>query len=123
MTSDGINREISSVLECAWLNRENYLQSLAIPETALVFLTKQCLAELSVPGFSNRCGGFLPDTKTVLRGILPSLQYVVHRHSNAVKTAQCWKAEEGEKGKVNIDTKPNSKLSVFLTWFGFSTIA
>ena len=59
----------------------------------------------------------------MLRGILPSLQYVVHRHSNAVKTAQCWKAEEGEKGKVNIDTKPNSKLSVFLTWFGFSTIA
>ena len=33
VTSDGINREVSSILECSRLNREHELASLAIPET------------------------------------------------------------------------------------------
>lgn len=121
-TSEGINREISSILECSRLNRQHDLQSLAIPETTLLFLAKNNIAEhkaLSRPSTamlpfmanSPTCDRFAPDAMTVLRGILPSLQYVVKRHSSSVESCEK-KSEETKLAKdswrVSIDPKPNT---------------
>ena len=38
VTSDGINTEVSSILECARLNQNKKIQSLAIPERGLITL-------------------------------------------------------------------------------------
>ena len=44
VTAEGINTEVSGILECARLNREHNLQSLAITETSLLFLAKENIA-------------------------------------------------------------------------------
>ncbi|KAL3799181.1 hypothetical protein ACHAW5_005458 [Stephanodiscus triporus] len=117
VTSEGINREVSSILECSRLNRQHYLQSLAIPETALLFLAKENIAKNPIESMANAGsspflrGKFAPDSKTVLRGILPSLEYVVTRHSSAVAFSKLW--EERTKNVkdswcVLIDSKPNT---------------
>lgn len=123
VTSDGINREISSILECARLNRQHDLQSLAIPETSLLFLAMENIAMLPTPpdtislilsSFTvntQTCDRFIPDPLTVLRGILPSLQYVVSRHSSSVKSCEHWVEETKDvrdSWRVSMDSKPNS---------------
>ncbi|KAL9189365.1 hypothetical protein ACHAXT_009040 [Thalassiosira profunda] len=90
VTSEGINREVSGILECARLNRIHDLQSLAIPETSLVFLAKENIAKHQQASNADESRALFsigksrhqtpteasePDAKTVLRGILPSLQY------------------------------------------------
>lgn len=122
VTSEGINREISCVLECSRLNRQHDLPSLAIPETTLLFLAKKSIAlhEVSIGHItasypfstsSRRCDRFAPDAMTVLRGILPSLQYVVNRHSSSVTSCKRW-VEDTRLTKdslsVSIDPKPNT---------------
>ena len=99
VTSEGINREVSSILECARLNQRHKLQSLAIPEVALLFLAESFTAEhdQQTTGDSS-----FPDTKTVLRGILPGLSYVVHRHASAVLSSR-------RKRKVAINSRPNAE--------------
>lgn len=37
VTDEGINREVSSILECARLNQKQHVQSLAIPEVSLSY--------------------------------------------------------------------------------------
>lgn len=91
VTSDGINREVTSILECSRLNQQHDLASLAIPETTLLFLAKENIARhmleavntstttkslftMNIPTHSPRDSKSEPDAKTVLRGILPSLQ-------------------------------------------------
>lgn len=126
VTSEGINRELSSILECVRLNREHNLQSLAIPETALLFLAKENVAKfntaskkdstsliqyrsLSVEGRSQISE---PDPMTVLRGILTSLQYVVYRHNSAVRKSKEWdkdtRDEQHKWAKVSVGAKPNT---------------
>jgi len=126
VTQDGINREVSSALECAQLNREHRLQSLAIPETSLLFLAKEniisyqleaktnatdSLFNMNIPHSQSKSDRSEPDAETVLRGILPSLQYVITRHNSAVKFSKAW--EQKTKGvkdswRVSIDSKPNT---------------
>ena len=127
VTSEGINREVSSVLECSRLNREHSLQSLAIPETALLFLAKENVAKYnttsnsksliqcrptSVSVVESHSHGSEPDPMTVLSGILPSLQYVVQRHNSAVQMSSGWaqkrKTGDYKWAKVSIDAKPNT---------------
>ena len=74
VTSEGINREISSILECSRILSAYDLQSLAIPETALIFLAKHNIA--SHKSFSSQV--MRTPELTVLRGIIPSLEFVVH---------------------------------------------
>ncbi len=100
VTKDGIKEEFESVLECARLNCKHKLQSLAIPETALLFLAKENVARYNSSKSASesliQCGPTLPvlgshgqrsepSPKTVLSGILPSLEYVVQRHKSAVQ--------------------------------------
>ena len=127
VTSEGINREVSSILECSRLNREHDLASLAIPETTLLFLAKENIAkyQLEVKA-SNPVGKSLfamnipshqpasksePDAKTVLQGILPSIQYVVNRHNSSVKFSREWEKKTKhvrDSWRVSIDSKPNT---------------
>ena len=122
VTSDGINREVSSILECSRLNRQHELQSLAIPETTLLFLAKKNIALHKVSSgpisaflpfstSSHANDRFAPDAMTVLRGILPSLQYVVKRHSSSVAQCEQWAEETKlvkDSWRVSIDSKPNT---------------
>ena len=126
VTSDGINRELSGILECVRLNREHNLQSLAIPETALLFLAKENIAKFNAASKSEAASLTLiqgrsfpaessrsePEPLTILRGILPSLKYVIRRHSAAVNTSNNWLSRKDDKqykwAKVTVDSKPNT---------------
>ena len=106
VTSNGINREVSSILECARLNQSKKVQSLAIPETSLLFLARDHLGLLKKKHAANS-EELKPDSKTILRGILPSLQYVVYRHRMTREASAMWK-EGGKHVKVSIDSRPNA---------------
>lgn len=127
VTSEGINREVSGILECARLNRIHDLQSLAIPETSLVFLAKENIAKHQQASNADESRALFsigksrhqtpteasePDAKTVLRGILPSLQYVVNRHKSSVigseEAAHETKRMNNGRCCVSIDSKPNT---------------
>ena len=134
VTSEGINREVSSILECVRLNREHDLQSLAIPETALLFLAKENVAKYNAAStrdsdsliqcaqvsMVNESRGSEPDPMTVLRGILTPLKFVVHRHKSAVHMSKGWgekiRDEQNNWAKVSVDSKPN-------TWQDFETFS
>ena len=127
VTSEGINREVSGILECARLNREHHLQSLAIPETSLLFLAKDKIAkhelnlntsgtdalfDLKIPPQQAQVKSSEPNAKDVLRGILPSLQYVVSRHDGAVKFSNVWAEKTKnviDSWRVSIASKPNTE--------------
>ena len=125
VTSGGINREVSSVLECCRLNRDHSLQSLAIPETALLFLAKENVAKhnttsqhdsksliqcrpTSVSVVESHSHGSEPRPMTVLSGILPSLQDVVQRHISAVLGEQESFRNATKRAKVTIEEKPDT---------------
>ena len=106
VTSDGINREVSSILECARLNQKQSVQSLAIPETSLLFLARDHLGLIQVSKDKSE-GRMDSESMRIMRGILPSLQYVVHRHSMAIEASKNW-IDGGKHEKVSIDSKPNA---------------
>jgi len=122
VTSDGINREVSAILECARLNRERDLQSLAIPETSLLFLAKENIATyqlktkisasnplfgMDIPLQPTQGSRSEPDAETVLRGILPSLTYVVNNHKSAAKKSERIRNKK-KSSKVSIDLHPKT---------------
>ena len=88
------------------------MQSLAIPETALLFLAKENIAKNRIESESGveispfARGRFSPDSLTVLRGILPSLEYVVTRHSSAVEFSKYW-----EQKTKNVKDSSEAKSS------------
>ena len=83
VTSEGINREISSILECVRLNSAHNLQSLAIPENGSPISSKGKMLRSTnaeskndslslIQGRSSSkegMSGLKPDPMTVLRGI------------------------------------------------------
>ena len=93
---------------------------------ALLFLAKENIAKhqlearasagnslfaMNIPSYSPRGGNAEPDATTVLRGILPSLQYVVNRHNESVKFSKKWEKQTRntlDSWKVSIDSKPNT---------------
>jgi len=99
-TAEGVNREMTSMLECASLNRRHLTQSLAIPETC-VLQTAQIFTALLKS--QNRQPSFLPTRSsllasshltpqkllTTLMGLLPSLLHIVRRHKAAQEMAHC----------------------------------
>lgn len=151
VTRDGINNEVSSILECSRINQKRHLASLAVPETCLLFLAKENIAKhelkaakpsaqqpslfaMNFPQLSHCCTSE-PDAKTVLRGILPSLQsecntlnlkplqivilisnffflhhmsyiVVVNNHKTSVVSSERGKTRVGHA--VTIDHTPNS---------------
>lgn len=126
VSPEGINREVSSIMECARLNREHDLPSLAIPETALIFLAKESITKYQLDHDSSPTNSLFgmdirqgqtrvdtsePDAVTVLRGILPALHYVVTRHNTAVKFSKKWEKKTEhvkDSWRVSIESKPNA---------------
>jgi len=122
VTSNGINKEVSGILECARLNREHNLQSLAIPETCLLFLAKQSIAkyqietkinatkslfQMNIPSKPKQGARSEPNAKTVLCGILPSLTSIVRSHKSAAKRSE--RIRYGKRSsKISIDSHPNT---------------
>jgi hypothetical protein len=136
-TAEAMNREISSMMECAALNREHRTLSLAIPETSLLHTAKAFLARAkgmaeqpavnqldlqkhllefdsstSLLKNCNNSAMFLEsEPKTVLRGILPSLTHLVARHKADVNKATVIAdtANYGENHqKISISKRPDS---------------
>jgi hypothetical protein len=68
-TNQGINQEVEACLEVTSLNRARKLKSLACPETCLLFLGIEYLAQMK-----EERGGY---PKNVLEGIFPSLQRII----------------------------------------------
>lgn len=126
ITSYGINREISSILECSRLNRDQLKQSLAIPETCVIQMAKaliaayDCLKEPSqqlegtslIPFKSRQYQGIGPkkslsisDTLANLQGIFASFKYIVSSHKNASISK---KASGCREQRVSIAKVPNT---------------
>lgn len=123
-TSEAINRELSSMMECAALNRYHGAQSLAIPETSVLFTAKTLLAcAKAAHKTNNECMllrnnrvnvsslessyNVYPNPMAILRGILPSLAHVVHRHQAAVDNAKKIVAE-GTNSTLSLKPYPDS---------------
>ena len=111
-SSEGVCRELVSVLECAALNRVHRNQTLAIPELAMLqmarSLTSPTLLEPRKSSFlklvpSNQNDVSRDTIKNVLRGILPSLRYVVEKQTIAYE-----QAKSNKNAKVNISNRPDS---------------
>ncbi len=112
VTCEGINREIVASLECSYYNRVNKKLSLAIPETALLMMAQDLTAaNPSVCNNANSMGNpninllpssanlqhqqrFEPSRQDILRGILPSLHFVVNQHCKFEQEAKSFKNEE-----------------------------
>ena len=109
----GINRKVSSILECTKLNRQNNVSTLAIPETYLIKMAKAFPAEHRIQMRRNVHQEIqnqicTPKPFDVLKGILPSLRYLVYHHVDAVIKAY----QNNEKGsnsqRISIGSKPNA---------------
>jgi hypothetical protein len=127
LSAEGINREVSSSLECASLCRQHKTsKSLAIPETAIIKLAsilpsiKDRLSRqeplLIVPAVSY--SEYRPPWKDLARGILSSLRYVVKRdcneHYDYCESIEPRQTNPDPKGFVlNVDKVPDSHRDAY----------
>jgi len=110
-SSEGINREVVSILECTAINRVFGKMSLAIPELAILELARKhsslLMSKISNDTFlafkKPSCAKQAGDSTMILAGILPALQVVVGQHVDI--TQETIKKEL--KG-VKIAKRPNS---------------
>jgi len=140
VTAEGINREMASTLECSKLNREHNVQSLAVPETSILFMARRHVSEhefqlsqmsddhqneavlaflsaesdASTTGAESNGGDAATNSSTssslqVLRGLLPSLAYIVNRHKKAYENAKRMEENGDEKRKVSIAPRPDAR--------------
>jgi hypothetical protein len=91
ISAEGINREFAATLESAsWCRKFALCKSLAIPETAVLKIAEslplQVDLQRSLPSvFQESNEQCEPSCLDVVRGILPSLQYIVERDLRALK--------------------------------------
>jgi len=91
MTAEGVNREISTSLECAYLcTKHSECKPLGIPKTALLKLAKRLPRKVEQAnheeqqlfrGVTPSYTKSRPPWKEIAKGILPSLCHVVHQGS------------------------------------------
>ena len=148
VTSEGINREIVSTLDCAELLRHHRIQSLAIPETAILHMASHFVSEYeheqeqekSVPlsairgretsflpsqGLSSdydRFGSLLsyrgPSSIDVLRGLLEPLRCIVNKHNKTIEKAKDQERIQQEGDRMKISIADKPD-----TWQNPSTFA
>ena len=113
VTVEGINRETAAILECSILNRLHNRQSLAIPELAILRMASslsplESYQPIEVSRLFERETGSnaYPPTKCILRGILPSLRYVVQQQVATLEKAKDANHQEG--AFLSIEEIPNS---------------
>jgi hypothetical protein len=123
VSSEGINREVVSTLECAELNRRHGQESLAIPELCLLQMARKLSppsassASLEgnvqiFPDSSRVAQHFVPSCEAVCKGVLPGLRYVVRQHHQTIEKAKIL-GRPGYVGsahanRIKIARKPNS---------------
>ena len=106
-SAEGINREVSSTIECARLCKNTAAKPLAIPETAIFNL-----AILSKKGeFPQEEAQYYPETKDIAKGILPSLRHLISRETRK-KAAQ-----------MSIPILPDSSQDIHKSEFTFDPYA
>mmetsp|Transcript_27524 Transcript_27524/g.40496 ORF Transcript_27524/g.40496 Transcript_27524/m.40496 type:complete len:1131 (-) Transcript_27524:848-4240(-) len=127
VTSEGTNREVASILECARLNRKHMKQSLAIPETSLLHMARNLITDIEgvkrprLLAFGKNKKKrrkssssdvakppYEPDPLATLLGIFPSLEYVITRHVDALVEAERKKVIASNLQRVSIGKRPNS---------------
>jgi hypothetical protein len=120
ISSEGINREVSSTLEAAVLNQKMGKVSLAIPELSLLQMAKMFPLDTAlVPADLNGLVGFnktetkqppeASDAITVCRGILPSLKHVIKKQAGAMEKAAMAESRSFKRGaRVTIARRPNT---------------
>ena len=148
VTSEGINREIVSTLDCAELLRHHRTQSLAIPGTAILHMASHFVSEYeheqeqekSVPlsairgretsflpsqGLSSdydRFGSLLsyrgPSSIDVLRGLLEPLRCIVNKHNKTIEKAKDQERIQQEGDRMKISIADKPD-----TWQNPSTFA
>jgi len=112
VTPEGINREVSTVLEASVLNRRNGVSSLAIPELSLLQMAKSVPAKTlsSREGISfldalqkNTCleekkkkSVYEATKKEICKGIYPALCVVVGQHVRALNVEESTSMERGK---------------------------
>ena len=142
VTAEGIDQEVTSMLECSKLNRERKVGSLGVAETSILFMARRHVSEykeLSETAGDSQDMAFLPfksagpsasatDSESsglsdaiaspsaqsslqVLRGLLPSLSYVVDRHKKAHEHAKQMEANGDEKRNVSIAPRSDAQES------------
>ena len=98
VTAQGVNREFSTSLECAYLCRKrNDCKPLGIPETAFLQLAKRLPrkasqanhGQLLFKGVTPSYTECRPPWKTIAKGILPSLRHVVNQGSKIGCKEEC----------------------------------
>lgn len=111
-TSEGISREFSSVLENTSLISVRSKISLAIPELCLLqtarALTSNSFQKRQSTQFWSMCDKSLSQghgqgSCDILRGMLPSLRFVIERQLRASR-----KAIQDQTGLVSVASRPNS---------------
>lgn len=122
-SSQGTNREVVSILECAALNRQEKKQSLAIPELCVLQMAKTMTSERffstqqttnQFPMFRNsRMAAVREDFRAVLRGLLPSLRFLVKQQvlvTQAVKqqVLATQAVKRRASSKLSVAKRPNS---------------
>ena len=123
ITSEGVNREVVHTLECASLNRRKKVLSLAIPELALLQMARTLTPArgegasdpssrhpfLAFDLHDSNSWRFRPSNDEILRGILPSLRYLVSQHVSATERARrAVTTRIQNTPRVSISQRPNS---------------
>ena len=121
ITRDGINREVTSMLECAELNRRHAQQSLALPELALLQMARTIPARMredpedemwELPERKSAAQRFVPPDVDVVRGILPGLRYIVEQHLRITDQVELREACQGEGDmRDRVRVEPRTKAS------------
>jgi len=89
-----INRQFSSIIECASLCRQNdrTAKTLAIPEACVLKLAAEISAISPDDPYDafeeNSSTCFRPSRREIAQGILPTLRYIVERETSAVASAK-----------------------------------
>ena len=94
-TAEGINREMTSTLEFALRNRNLHepKQSLAIPKLCLISSCETSIAALGTRGSTFGMATEINDSseqrhRNILKGLLPTLEFVVAQEKEAYRKAQ-----------------------------------
>jgi len=105
--AEGINREVSSVIECAALCRSRCRQALAIPELSILSIASRLSLRGAIPAGSALTGQKrLTSDKAIAQGILPSLRHIVEKELQSCRDLELESLID--QGQALIDKNPDS---------------
>ena len=124
-TSEGINREVCTVIEATILNRKYGKVSLAIPETSVLQMARKFVPVNRKLFPRHDYCSFIESPSSVIdsknesdddssklavcRGILPGLRYVTRQHIDAMESASSRSRLMGKGERVTVTARPNTQ--------------